>query len=160
MEKYIMTAEEIAALKGVNKAHFLNEKARRFTKSLGDETGLTGMGFHLVEVEPGCDSVEYHVHFHEDECVYILEGRGETTIGDRVYTVAKGDFIGYRAGGLPHKLKNTGDSILKYIVVGQRLDHDVVDYPAQNKRLFRNKGLNWDLVDKTHIEEPLAGKKK
>lgn len=99
------------------------------------------------------------MHYHEDECVYILEGEAQVTIGDNKYPVKAGDFIGYRAGGEPHTLKNIGSSLLKCIVVGQRLDHDVGDYTRLKKRIYRNKGLQWNLVDIEDIDEPNAGKK-
>ncbi|WP_088240586.1 cupin domain-containing protein [Calothrix rhizosoleniae] len=159
MEKYIITKEEIEEYEGIQKTHFLNQKARRLNKSLGDLTGLTGFGFHLIEIQPGDESTELHMHYHEDECVYILEGEAEATIGDNKYLVKAGDFIGYRAGGEPHTLINSGSSLLKCIVVGQRLDHDVGDYPKLNKRIYRNKGLKWNLVDIENIDEPTAGKK-
>ena len=82
-----------------------------------------------------------------------------SVFGDRNYLVKAGDFIGYRAGAEPHKLKNNGNSLLKCIVVGQRLEHDVGDYPNLKKRIYRNKGLKWNLVDMENIEEPVAGKK-
>ena len=159
MEKYIVTKEEIEAYPGIEKTHFLNGNARRLNKSLGDLTGLSSIGFHIIEVEPGYESTELHLHYHEEECVYILEGEAEATIGDTIYPVKAGDFIGYRAGGEPHKLKNTGSCILKCIVVGQRLDHDVGDYPNLKKRIYRNKGLKWNLVDIKNIDEAVAGKK-
>ena len=159
MEKYILTKEEIEAYDGIEKTHFLNGNARRVNKSLGDLTGLTGMGFHLIEVQPGFESTELHKHYHEDECVYILEGEAEATIGDKKYPVKAGDFIGYRAGGEAHALKNTGSTVLKCIVAGQRLDHDVGDYPEKKKRIYRNKGMQWNVVDLENIEEPIAGKK-
>ena len=159
MDKYILTKEEIEAYEGVQKTHFLNPNARRVNKSLGDLTGLTGMGFHIIEVQPGHESTEMHVHYYEDECVYILEGEATAIIGDASYPVKAGDFIGYRAGGEPHTLKNTGDSVLKCIVAGQRLDHDVADYTNLKKRIYRNKGMKWNLVDIENIQEPVAGKK-
>lgn len=159
MDRYIVTREEIEQIEGLEKRHFLNDNARRNNKSLGDLTGLTGFGFHIIEVPPGRESTETHVHYHEDECVYILEGEAESTLGDSKQTVGAGDFIGYRAGGLPHKLENTGNKPLKCIVVGQRLDHDVGDYPRLKKRIYRNKGLPWNLVDLDDIEEPVAGRK-
>ena len=82
-----------------------------------------------------------------------------SVVGDRNYLAKAGDFIGYRAGGEPHQLKNNGNSLLKYIVVGQRLEHDVGDYPNLKKRIYRNKRLKWNLVDIKNIEEPVAGKK-
>lgn len=159
MEKYIITREEIEEYKGIEKTHFLNDNAKRTNKSLGDLTGLSNIGFHIIEVQPGHESTELHVHYHEEECVYILEGIAEATIGEQVTTVKSGDFIGYRAGGLPHKLQNIGTSVLRCIVVGQRLPQDVADYPRLDKRIFRQQGLKWNLVDFEHIVEPDAGKK-
>ena len=85
--------------------------------------------------------------------------RSQATIGDEIHTVRAGDFIGYRAGGEPHKLENRSDQPFRCIVVGQRLNHDVADYPRLKKRLFRNKGLKWNLVDLDDVEEPVAGRK-
>jgi len=159
MDKYIITKAEIEQYEGINKTHFLNSNAQRVNRSLGDLTGLSGFGFHLIEIQPGHESTELHRHYHEDECVYILEGEAEATIGSEVFQVGAGDFIGYRAGGEAHKLLNNGEAILKCIVVGQRSDHDVADYTALNKRIYRQKGMPWNLVDIENITEPVAGKK-
>lgn len=159
MNKYIVTGEEITANEGVNKTHFLNDNAQRNNKSLGDMTGLLGFGFHIIAIEPGYESTEFHKHYHEDECVYILEGEAEATIGEEKYGVKAGDFIGYRAGGEAHTLVNTGNSVLRCIVVGERLDHDVGDYPRLKKRIYRQKGLPWNLVDTNNISEPGGVKK-
>jgi len=66
-ETYIISAAEIAAMEGLAKTHFMNPNAQRVNKSLGDMTGLTGIGVHIIEVQPGHDSTEHHVHHHEDE---------------------------------------------------------------------------------------------
>ncbi len=153
MSKYVVTQNEIEQMEGEKKTHFLNPNAVRTGKSLGDLTGISGFGFHLVEIKPDNESTEYHVHKFEDECVYILEGEAEVTIGTEISSVSQGDFIGYRACGLPHTMKNTGSSTLKCIVVGQRLAHDVADYPNKDKRLFRNQGQGWDLVDISDLEK-------
>ena len=147
MDKYILSKEEIDEYEGIQKIHFLNANAQRTNKSLGDLTGLTGFGFHIIEIKPGFESTELHKHYYEDECVYILAGEAEAIIGNETHQVKAGDFIGYRAGGAAHALVNTGSTTLKCMVVGQRLDHDVGDYPKLNKRIYRNKGLPWNLVD-------------
>lgn len=159
MDKYLLTREEIEAFEGLDKVHFLNPKARRRNKSLGDLTGLERIGFHLIEVEPGYESTEQHVHYHEEECLYVLEGEAEACIGDQVHTIRAGDFVGYRAGGASHKLRNTGDGVLRCIVVGQRLPHDVADYTLLGKRLYRNAGMDWNLVDLADVEATSGGKK-
>lgn len=158
--KSILSKEEIEALPGLEKTHFLNDNAQRINKSLGDLTGLSKIGFHIIEVQPGKDSTEFHRHYHEEECVYILSGEAEARIGDDTTSVKAGDFIGHPAGGQAHQLRNTGASVLRCIVVGQRLKHDVADYPDLDKRLYRQQGLPWNLVDITDVHEPNAGKKR
>ncbi len=159
-ERYIVPATEILAMEGLHKAHFLNANAERINKSLGDLTGITGFGFHIIEVEPGHETTEHHVHHHEDECVYILSGHATAIVGDESHEVGPGDFIGYRKGGLAHSIRNTGTETLRCIVVGERLAHDVGDYPRLGKRIYRNAGLAWGLVDHDAIGQPVGGKKK
>lgn len=151
MTKQILKSSEIATMKGTTKTHFLNANAVRVTKSLGDMTGLQGLGFHLVEIEPGRESTEYHLHHYEDECVYILSGEGTVTLAGEDYLVSSGDFIGYPAGGDAHTMLNTGDVNLICIVVGQRLIHDIADYPKLAKKLYRNNGHS-ELVDNKNIK--------
>ncbi|MEM1143891.1 MAG: cupin domain-containing protein [Pseudomonadota bacterium] len=159
MPDQVLKKSSIDEMEGLRKTHFLNRGAQRINKSLGDASGLQNIGFHIVEVEPGKDSTELHFHHHEEECVYILDGEATATIGESTVAVASGDFIAYPAGGEPHKLTNTGDQSLRCIVVGQRLPHDVVDYPGQQKRLYRNQNLSWSLVSMADIIQPEAGQK-
>jgi len=156
---YLLKAADIAAEPGLAKTHFLNPNAKRVNKSLGDFTGLTGFGFHIIEVEPGCDTTEYHVHHFEDECVYVLEGQATARIGEDEHAIGPGDFIGYRKGGLAHSIRNTGETLFRCIVVGERLAHDVGDYPEKGKRIYRNAGQPWELVDHDQITSPNAGAK-
>lgn len=158
-KKYIIKKEEIEQSKGQSKTHFLNDNAQCTNKSLGSLVGLTGFGFHIMEVQPGQDSTEHHFHYNEDECVYILAGEGTAKIGDEFFSVSEGDFLGYRKGGMAHSIKNTGKSVLRCITVGQRLENDVVDYPEQEKRMFRTEGLSWKVVDFSNINDrPIAKK--
>ena len=157
--EYLITAAQIAEMAGLHKTHFLNPNAVRVNKSLGDRAGLTGLGFHLIEVAPGHDTTEPHVHYHEDECVYVLEGHATAYIGEAEHAIGPGDFLGYPKGGLAHSIRNTGTVPLRCIVVGQRLAQDVADYPRLKKRIYRNAGLPWNLVDHAAIAEPKAGAK-
>lgn len=82
-DPYHLTAETIAAMEGLAKTHYLNPKAKRINKSLGDATGLTNLGIHLIEVEPGFETTEYHMHHFEEEAVYVLSGTATAEIGTR-----------------------------------------------------------------------------
>jgi uncharacterized cupin superfamily protein len=152
-DTYLISAREIAEMDGTPKTHFLNENAHRMNKSLGDLAGLTGLGFHLIEVAPGHETTEHHCHHFEDECVFVLSGHATSVIGEDRQPIGPGDFIGYRKGGLPHSIENTGDKVLRCIVAGERLTHDVGDYPRLGKRIYRNGDLPWVLVDHANIEE-------
>jgi uncharacterized cupin superfamily protein len=145
----LLKAADIETMAPQRSVHSLNERAVRFKKSLGDVTGITQFGFHLVTLMPGHDSTEYHRHLYEEECVYILSGFGEATIDGQVYEIAPGDFMGFAREGAAHTLSNTGDIPLVLIVAGQRLEHDVCDYPRKRKRLYV-AGPNEVLVDFGH----------
>ena len=156
--QYIIRKNEIESMEGLPKTHYLNQNAKRINKSLGDVVSLNNLGFHIIEVMPGHESTEYHAHHFEDECVYVLSGKATVTINEIDYEISEGDFVGYPAGGLPHTMKNIGLEILRCIVVGQRLTHDVVDYPRLGKRLYRY-GQSNDLVDTSGISNPSFGRK-
>ncbi len=151
--KLLLLARDIAALPGEKKIHFLNPNAVRLNKSLGDAIGLKHMGVHLVSIEPGCDSTEYHKHNYEEECAYVLSGRGRLVIeGDR-YEIGPGVFFGFPANTAAHAITHDGTETLVCLVMGQRLEHDVADYPNKAKRLYRNSG-EWNLVDLGNISNP------
>ncbi|MGB0902319.1 cupin domain-containing protein [Halocynthiibacter sp.] len=156
----LLKAAEIDAMPGQPKTHFLNPNAQRLQKSLGDICGLTGLGVHLIEIQPGSDSTEHHMHYYEDECIYILEGHATLRIGDTYKAIGPGDFMGHPKNGAAHSMTNTGTAPLKMLVIGQRLDHDVADYPDQGKRIFRNAGMPWDLTDITNLTTPHTPKAK
>ena len=125
-----LSAREIEEMDGVRKVHYLNPAAERLNKSLGDAVGMQHLGAHLITVDPGHQS---------------------TDGGEQLQPIGPGDFIGCPANGIAHELINDGDEPLVCLVVGQRLTHDVVDYPRLEKRLFRNAG-EWNLVDQGDIE--------
>ncbi len=148
---WLLTAQHIDEMPGQIKTHFLNPNAVRLNKSLGDAVGLKHLGVHRVELEPGREATEYHLHWHEEECVFVLSGTGEATINGEVFPFGPGDFIGLPAGQAAHTVVNTGDETLVLLVFGQRLTQDVADYPRQRKRIFRH-AAGWDLVAMDDIE--------
>jgi hypothetical protein len=43
--------------------------------------------------------------------------------------------------------------------MGERLAHDMADYIDQKKRIYRNAGMEWNLVALDDIETPRGGAK-
>lgn len=155
--KLLLKAAEIEAMAGERKVHFLNANAVRINKSLGDAIGLNHIGVHIIQVEPGKDTTEYHKHHYEEECVFVLSGRGTAIIEGNHYPIETGDFVGFPRNTAAHTIINDSEEVLICLVMGQRLQQDVSDYPNKGKRLYRNSG-EWNLVDLQHISDPRSGK--
>lgn len=154
--KLLLKADDIEKMAGERKVHFLNPNAVRINKSLGDAIGLNHIGVHIIYVEPGNDATEYHKHRYEEECVYVLSGKGSLVIEGDTYRFEKGDFVGFPRNTAAHSIVNDGDETLICLVMGQRLQQDVSDYPNKGKRLYRNSDI-WDLVDLQNISDPKSG---
>lgn len=135
-----LSAADIAALPGDGSLHAVNSNVDRVTRSLGDATGLTGMGVLVFETAPGADTTAFHRHHFEDEAIYVLSGTAQAQVGEDVFDIGPGDFLGHPKGGLPHIIRNTGSEVLRCLVMGERRDHDVIDYPEAGKRLTRTDG--------------------
>lgn len=116
--KLLLTAKDIEEMEGEQKIHFLNPNAIRINKSLGDVVGLKNLGIHIIYVEPGKDTTEYHKHFHEEECIYVLSGSGQLVIENESYNFRQGDFVGFPANTASHSLANTGQKTLVCLVIG------------------------------------------
>lgn len=150
-KKLLLKAGDIAQMPGEQKIHFLNPNAVRLSKSLGDATGMQNLGVHLVSVEPGRDTTEYHIHYYEEECLYILSGTGLLILDGEEFEVGAGDFVGLPVNTAAHNLINNSKDTLVFLVMGQRLEQDIGDYPNKGKRLYRYSGQR-DLVDIDKIE--------
>lgn len=140
----------IEAMEGRTKIHDLNPNAVRVAKFLGDATGLSQLGIHLMTVMPGHEVSEYHRHLYEEECYYVLSGSGEAVIDETSYAIEAGDFLGFPANGVANTIVNTSAAPLVLFAVRQMLDQDVCDYPRKSKRLYMN-GTEEAFVDMIDI---------
>ena len=111
-------------------------------------------GVHLINLPVGAVASTFYRHLCADECIYILEGNCVARIGPDLFQIEAGDFIGYPAGGEAHDIRNTGSTHMICLVLGQRLEFDIIDYPEQNKRLYRYAGQPPDLVDIATVSHP------
>jgi uncharacterized cupin superfamily protein len=132
----LLKAADIEAMSAVRSVHTLNPNGIRLKKSVGDAVGLTQLGAHIITLMPGHDSSEYHRHLYEEECVYVLSGHGDVLIDDETHSIGPGDFLGFPRRGAAHVITNSGDEPFVFLVVGQRLEHDVCDYPHKGVRLY------------------------
>lgn len=148
----LLTAKEIAGLKETVNVHQFNANAIRHTRSLGDLLGLTHLGVHLVRLEKGHDSTQFHYHHMDEEFLYILSGRGIAEIGEERHEVGPGDFMAFTRHSLPHNLTNPFDEDLVYLMGGNRSEFDICDYPRINRRMYRVNGQK-EFVDTEHLHD-------
>ncbi len=136
----LLTAEAIAALPEHARQHAFNPNGVRHARGLSDACGLKQIGVHLVRLEPGRESTEYHTHTHDEEWIYILSGRVMAEIGGRKAEVKAGDFMGFVASSPYHTMTNPFTQDLVYLVGGTRHSYDVVDYPRRGIRSYKYDG--------------------
>ena len=118
--------------------------------------GLKRTSVSLVRIAPGKESFAYHLHHREEEWIYVLAGRGVAQIDGRDYEMRPGDFVGFPAPSVAHKMTNPFEDELVYLMGGESLDHEVADFPALGKRMLRmgDKLEIYDLADGKPFFDP------
>jgi len=112
----------------------LNPNSHYEGASLSRPAGMRRAHVTLVHLPPGKDSFAYHAHMLEEEWIYILSGRGIATIAGEEHEVGPGDFMGFATPSVAHLLSNPFETELVYLMGGESLPLDVIDYPTIGKR--------------------------
>ncbi len=136
---FLIRADQIEASDD-SASHPWNPNSAMRGMHLSKQTGLTDTGISWVEVPPGKESCVYHLHYREDEWIYILSGSGTAEINDREYAVGPGDFMGFPAGKAAHHLRNTGSEPLRYLMGGSSKRFELADFPRLGRRVIRQDG--------------------
>ncbi len=100
-----------------------------------------GLGVNQMRVPPGCASLPFHYHAHEDEVYYILSGRGILRYGEQLLPLRSGDCVACPAGTqTAHQIANPYDEELRYLAVGNHHPDEVCVYPDSGKVMVRSIG--------------------
>jgi len=92
--------------------------------------GSSHCGLRVYRLAPGKQATRLHRHLLQEEMFLILSGSGTLRHGHRQVPVNAGDFILYPAGDpAAHTFVNTGSEPMEYIATGDRLAHEVCEYP-------------------------------
>ena len=113
------------------------------TRTLGTLSGLTQIGLHIVRLEKGRESTEYHYHDADEEFLYVISGRGVAIIGGERHDVGPGDVMAFPHGSPPHMLSNPYDEDLVYLMGGERNSCDVVHYPNIKRSMVKSAGRRY-----------------
>lgn len=102
------------------------------TLTSADRTPTQELTSGVCAIEPGC---ELALHRHPPlELYYFLEGTGVVTLGADDHPVCPGSTI-YIPGGTPHRVHNTGATLLKLFYVFpvesfSQVEYTMLDQPA------------------------------
>lgn len=96
------------------------------------KVGSTHCGLRVYRLAPGKQSTRLHRHLLQEEMFLVLSGSGTLRHGDRDVPVKTGDFILYPAGDpAAHTFVNTGAEPMVYVATGDRVAHEVCEYPEE-----------------------------
>ncbi len=95
---------------------------------------------HLIRLESGRDSTQFHYHDNDEEFIFIVSGHGVADIGDESFEVGPGDFMGFPAPSPAHNLHNPFKEDLVYLMGGERHAADVVHYPRIRRSMIKSYG--------------------
>ena len=99
------------------------------TRALGEFGGGTHVGVNLEEIAPGKSDCPAHYHYLEEEHLYVLEGTLTLQLGERSYELTAGSYVCFPAGQKAgHALVNTGNTVARYLAIGERNPNEVVVY--------------------------------
>ncbi|MBO0792484.1 MAG: cupin domain-containing protein [Ktedonobacteraceae bacterium] len=110
-------------------------------------------GLHVVVTPPGAEPPA-HIHRHQDEAFYVLEGAVSVRCGEQVWHGETGTFV-FLPKGVPHAYKVEGTTPLKMLVItspGGPLDFEQfveeMGEPAQTRSLPTPKPLDIDKMQR------------
>lgn len=99
-------------------------------RALSDVGGRARIGVGILELPPGSNTRPAHYHTEEEEHLYVLEGTATLHLGDRQYHLRPGSYVHFPASqAVAHHLANDGDDVVRYLMIGERIDADRVIYP-------------------------------
>jgi mannose-6-phosphate isomerase-like protein (cupin superfamily) len=75
-------------------------------------SGSSEISIQITDVEP--DGMQFLHSHREEQCYYIISGRGEMIIDDRSREVGEGDAV-FIPSDLTHGIKNIGKTQLTYL---------------------------------------------
>jgi uncharacterized cupin superfamily protein len=148
---YLLKAHEIADNQ-VSFSHPWNSNSLITGSQISRLTGLKRTAVSLAKIPPGKESFIYHLHHREEEWIYILSGKGIAEIDEQEYEVSIGDFMGFPTPSVAHHLRNPYNEDLVYLMGGENLDVEIVEFPHQQKLMLR-RDKNIEIYNQSDSEE-------
>lgn len=116
-------------MKAPEESSFGGERQR-----VGAAIGAQKLGYSFFTVPPGKAAFPFHLHYANEEMIYIMEGEAILRLANEEIPVCAGTFVACPPGAdHPHQLVNVSKNNLRYLVVGTMEYPDISEYPDSNK---------------------------
>ncbi len=132
----LLTAAQIEQAPEIHVRQPFNPNSEVHLRSLGQATGLARQQIAIGRVPPGRESFCYHFHTRDEEFLYIISGRGRAEIGEEMFEVGPGDFMGFTAPSPGHHLLNPYQEDLVYLMGGERSPLEVARFPRAGRTVI------------------------
>ena len=78
---------------------------------VGPAAGCVAVGVRRIRVDPGWFSTPLHVHAHDEETFFVLDGSGLSVQDDRTYEIGRGDCLVHGEAKEAHTLRAGVDGL-------------------------------------------------
>jgi uncharacterized cupin superfamily protein len=103
-------------------------------KDIDPLIGARRLGYQLIRLPSGQSTFPMHFHHFGEELFYVMEGQCTLLTTRGQSQVRQGDFIAFPPGPAgAHKFTNQGPRPCVLLALGERLPHDVGEYPDSEK---------------------------
>lgn len=112
------------------KSHF----RRKQLSAAATESDDPDLGCSLYELPPHGASWPYHFHTGNAEAMFVLGGAGQLRLDGDSRRIESGDYVPFPIGeGGGHRVSNTGETPLRYLLFSTMREPDVTVYPDSDK---------------------------
>jgi uncharacterized cupin superfamily protein len=92
------------------------------------------LGMSLYELPPGQTQCPYHFHHGSDELLLVLRGQPTLRTPDGERRLNVGDVVHFPRGSSgAHRMRNTSQEPVRYVVASASVSPEVVEYPDSGK---------------------------
>ena len=114
--------------------YFDREGYRWDSKDLDPLVGARRLGYQLIRLPPGQSTYPFHLHHFGEELFVVLQGECTLRSDRGSWNVRAGTSIACPPGRCgTHKFTNESSADCVLLALGERLDHDVCEYPDSGK---------------------------
>ena len=115
---------------------------------VGRQAGSRDLGASVFEVPPGAATFPLHIHYANEELLFVLAGRPtlRTLEGDR--ELSEGEVVALHAGrGGAHAVDNLSDEPVRFLVVSTMRSPEINEFPERETFWVRDFAPGADAPD-------------